>query len=125
MKENYVITNDYLKVRGLDLNDYALDGTLINAIIIDALDILVSRICKLDDNIKGEHALELYLDINDERTKEQKLDAFLKAQYRVIYNLIFQNETSPKDDMLDDIIVFEIGLGKINGWQKGYYRKQG
>ena len=124
MKENYVITNDYLKVRGLDLNDYALDGTLINAIIIDALDILVSRICKLDDNIKGEHALELYLDIDGERTKEQKLDAFLKAQYRVIYNLIFQNETSPKDDMLDDIIVFELGLGKINGWQKGYYRKQ-
>ena len=85
---------------------------------------MVSRICKLDDNIKGEHALELYLDIDGERTKEQKLDAFLKAQYRVIYNLIFQNETSPKDDMLDDIIVFELGLGKINGWQKGYYRKQ-
>ena len=36
MKSEYVITNDNLSRRGLDLNDYALDGTFIPAIINDA-----------------------------------------------------------------------------------------
>lgn len=126
MNEKFIVTNEYLSQRGLDLNDYALDGTLINAIIIASLDILVSRICKLDDSIKSENKLEEYLDSNDsERTSQEKINTFFKAQYHIIYNLIFQSETNPKDDMLDDIIVFELGLGKINGWQKGYYRKQG
>ena len=125
MKQEYIVDNAYLRNRGLDLNDYALDGTSILAIITDGLDILIPRICKLDDNIKSESSIETYLSEDDEqRTKEDKQNAFKKAQYRVIYNLIFQAETSPKDDMLDDIIVFELGLGKINGFQKGYYRKQ-
>ena len=125
MNKEYIVTEQYLKDRGLNLNDYALDGTYIPAIITDSLDILVPRICKLDDSIKSESAIENYLSVDDEnRTKEEKQNAFKKAQYRVIYNLIFQAETSPKDDMLDDIIVFELGLGKINGFQKGYYRKQ-
>ena len=126
MKAEYIVDNDYLKERGLDLNDYALDGTMIDAIITDGLDILVPRICKLDDNIKSEKAVETYLGEDDElRTKEEKQNAFKKAQYRVIYGLIFQSETNPMDDLLDDILVFELGLGKINGFQKGYYRKQG
>lgn len=125
MNEKYIVTEEYLKQRGLNLNDYALDGTMIPAIITDGLDILVPRICKLDDTIKSESSIETYLSEDDEnRSKEEKQNAFKKAQYRVIYNLIFQAETSPKDDMLDDIIVFELGLGKINGFQKGYYRKQ-
>ena len=33
MKKEYVVSNDYLIERGLDLNDYALEGTYINAII--------------------------------------------------------------------------------------------
>ena len=118
MKENYVVSNDYLSERGLDLNDYAVDGTMINAIIQLGLDLLVTRICYLDDTIKGEKGVELSLDQN-----EDKVDTFYKAQYRVIYNLIFQNETSPTDAFVDNIIVFELGWGKINGWQKGvYYR---
>lgn len=118
MKENYVVSNDYLSERGLDLNDYAVDGTMINAIIQLGLDLLVTRICYLDDNIKGEEGVELSLDQN-----EDKVDTFYKAQYRVIYNLIFQNETSPTDAFVDNIIVFELGWGKINGWQKGiHYR---
>ena len=125
MNEKYIVDDAYLQNRGLNLSDYALDDTFIPAIITDGLDILISRICKLDDTIKSEKAIEKYLSEDDDnRTKEDKLSAFLKAQYRVIYNLCFQAETSPKDDMLDDIIVFELGLGKINGYQKGYYRKQ-
>lgn len=119
MKTEYIVTNEYLTEKGLDLNDYALEGTLINAIINIALDLLVTRTCYLDDSKKGEKDIEEYLDKN-----ENKVNAWLKAQYRVIYNLIFQNETSPLDPMLDNIIVFEIGLGKINGFQKGIYFKQ-
>lgn len=119
MKTEYIVTNEYLSQKGLDLNDYALEGTLIPAIINIALDLLVTRTCYLDDSKKGEKDIEEYLDKN-----ENKVNAWLKAQYRVIYNLIFQNETSPLDPMLDNIIVFEIGLGKINGFQKGIYFKQ-
>ena len=119
MKTEYIVTNEYLSQKGLDLNDYALEGTLINAIINIALDLLVTRTCYLDDSKKGEKDIETYLDQN-----EDKVNAWFKAQYRVIYNLIFQNETSPLDPMLDNIIVFEIGLGKINGFQKGIYFKQ-
>lgn len=119
MKTEYIVTNKYLTEKGLDLNDYALEGTLIPAIINIALDLLVTRTCYLDDSKKGEKDIEEYLDQN-----ENKVNAWFKAQYRVIYNLIFQNETSPLDPMLDNIIVFEIGLGKINGFQKGIYFKQ-
>lgn len=118
MKEEYIVTNDYLSQRGLDLNDYALEGTLIPAIIRLALDLLVTRICYLDDDKKGEHDIELALDKDI-----SKLDTFYKAQYRVIYNLIFQNETSPTDPFIDNIICHELGWGKINGWQKGIYYK--
>lgn len=118
MNEKYIVSNEYLSQRGLDLNDYALDGTLVQAIIIDALDILVSRICHLNDNLKGENDIEKELEKYPE-----KVNAFYKAQYRVIYSLIFQNELSPIEQFLDDIIVFELGWGKINGIQKGlYYR---
>ena len=79
MNGNYVVENEYLSQKGLDLNDYALDGTCINAIINIGLDLLTTRICYLDDDIKGEDDLEKYLDSNP-----QKLNAFKKAQYRVI-----------------------------------------
>ena len=118
MKNEYIVSNEYLATKGLDLNDYALDGTLIQAIINDGLDLLVTRICYLDDDKTSEEDIELALD-----KEPKKLGAFLKAQYRVIYNLIFQNETSPLDAFLDHIIVHELGWGKINGWQKGLYYK--
>lgn len=118
MKSEYVITNDNLSSRGLDLNDYALDGTFIPAIINDAFDLLITRICYLSDNIKGEEDIETYIDNNP-----TKLKPFIKAQYRMIYNLIFLNDKDPRDSMIDDIIVFEIGLGKINDIQKGLFRR--
>lgn len=119
MNEKYIVTNEYLSQRGLDLNDYALDGTLINAIIQLGLDLLVTRICYLNDDIKGEQDIETRLGDN-----ESKINTFFKAQYRVIYNLIFQNETSPVDPFIDNIIAHELEFAKINGWQKGIYFKQ-
>lgn len=119
MNEKYIVTNEYLSQRGLDLNDYALEGTLINAIINLALDLLVTRICYLNDSINGENDIENLLGEN-----ESKINTFFKAQYRVIYNLIFQNETSPVDPFIDNIIAHELGMAKINGWQKGIYFKQ-
>lgn len=120
MNEKYIVTNEYLSQRGLDLNDYALEGTLIPAIIQLALDLLVTRISYLNDDLNGEKDIEKKLD------KEQdKVDTFYKAQYRVIYNLIFQNETSPVDPFVDNIIMHELCLGKgINNVQKGIYFKQ-
>lgn len=110
--------NDDLKNRGLDLNDYALDGTLIPSIINDALDLLITRICYLNDSLNGEEDIEKYIDENP-----TKLNAFLKAQYRMIYNLIFMSEKDPRDNMIDDIVVYEMKLGKINGFQKGLFRR--
>ena len=118
MKQEYIVTNEYLRERGLDLNDYALEGTLIDAIINLGLDLAISRCCELNDNFKGEKSIKLAID-NDQNL----IDPFKKLQYRVIYNLIFQNETSPIDQFIDTIIAHELGWGKINGYQKGlYYR---
>ena len=119
MNEKYVVDNGYLRERGLDLNDYALDGAFVQPIIQLALDLLVTRICYLNDSIKGEQDIESILGDN-----AQKINTFFKAQYRVIYNLIFQNETSPVDPFIDNIIAHELEMAKINGWQKGIYFKQ-
>lgn len=118
MNEKYIVTDEYLKEKGLDLNDYALDGTLVPAIKNVALDILVSRVCYLDDSLNGETSIEERL--GDDTNK---IATFYKAQYRVVFNLIFQNETNPLDPLLDNIIVHELKWGKINGWQKGIYYK--
>lgn len=122
MRNEYVITNDELAQRGLNLNDYALEGDLIPAIIYQGLGITIDRACKLGD-IKSSKALEDYIASDDEdRTKEEKLEAFKEAQYRVIYNLIFMAETKPVDEFVDDPLVYRLGL-KINGYQKGlFYR---
>ena len=119
MKESYKVNNEYLAQRGLDLNEYALDGTYIPAIINTALDIAITRCCTLNDNFKhGEKSVEEALDEDS-----ALLDSFYKLQYRLIYNLIFTNEDSPIDYYIDAIIVFELHWGKINGFQKGLYYK--
>ena len=119
MNTKYIVDNEYLRERGLDLNDYALDGAFLNAIIQMGLDLLVTRICYLNDSIKGEYDIEKLL--GDDA---QKINTFFKAQYRIIYNMIFQNETSPVDPFIDNIIAHELEMAKINGWQKGIYFKQ-
>jgi len=118
MKENYVVSNEYLAERGLDLNDYAVSGTYINAIIQRALGFCVSRICKLGDNLKGASDIEKLLDEH-----QDKVEAFLELQYNVIYNLIFQGDNLPIGEHEDSIIVFQLELGKINGFQKGLHYK--
>lgn len=118
MKSEYIVSNEYLAQRGLDLNEYALDGTYIDAIIQTGLDIAITRCCFLNDAFLGEDSVELALD-----EKPQLVKSFLKLQHRIIYNLIFQNETSPVDSYIDSIIAHELGWGKINGFQKGtFYR---
>ena len=123
MNENYVVTNEYLADKGLDLNDYALEGVLITPIIQLGLDLLVNRMCQIGDQFHSEQDIENYLGHDDSvRTSVQKVDTFLKAQYRVIYNLIFQNETNPVDQFVDGILVHQLGC-KINGFQKGLHYK--
>ena len=118
MKQEYVITYEELQQRGLNLSDYALDGTVIPAIIQIGLDIAVTRCCYLFDNIGSEDELEKALD-----SHQDKVSPFKKLQYRIIYNLIFKAETEPYDTYIDTIISHEINLGKINGYQKGLFQR--
>lgn len=118
MKYEYKVDNEYLTSKGLDLNEYALDGTFVPIIIERALDIAVSRCCTLNDNFLGETDVEKALDENP-----NLLSAFYKLQFNVAYNLIFANEDNPVDSFIDNIIVHELGWGKINGYQKGLYYK--
>lgn len=125
MNIDYVITDTELQERGLNLSDYALDETYIPAIIQTGLDICVSRCCFLNDSLYGESALETFLETSVENgiSSSDKISAFKKLQYRVIYNLIFQGEREPTDNYVDTIIVHEMKCGKINGFQKGlFYR---
>lgn len=118
MKQEYIITNKELAIKGLDLNDYALDGTMINAIITRGLDIAITRCCFLNDHFKGEKSVELALDEDSDL-----ISSFKKLQYNVIYNLIFTAEQEPVDQYIDTIICHELGWGKINGFQKGLWYK--
>lgn len=118
MKKEFVITNDELTEKGLNLYDYALNGDYIPAIINIALDICVTRCCYLNDNFKGETSVE------EDLTKDSwKVSAFKKLQFRVLWNLIFSATDDPVDLYVDTIIVHELGWGKINGIQKGLYYK--
>ena len=118
MKFEYIVDNEYLAQRCLDLNDYALNGELIPAIVYQGLDIVVNRCCYLNDTFKGEKSIELELDKDSD-----KVDTFKKLQYHIIYNLIFTAEDNPVDLFIDNIIVYELGWGKINGFQKGLWYK--
>lgn len=124
MNEEYIITESELMERGLNLDDYTLDSVFNTPLINIALDICVTRVSTLDDTIKGEDGLNEYLGQDTGKYSAiSKQKAFKKLQYRVIYNLIFTAEESPVDSYVDNIIVFEMGCGKINGFQKGlYYR---
>lgn len=118
MDHKYIISNEELAEKGLDLNDYALNGTAINAIIQLGLDIAISRICFLNDDLYGEEDVQAKLD-EDER----KVKSFKKLQFRIIWNLIFTATDDPVDLYVDTIIVHELHLGKINGFQKGIWFK--
>ena len=118
MNKNYIITNDELSEKGLNLNDYVLNGDLIPALINMGVDIAVTRCCYLNDGFKGEKGVEKALDEN-----EELVGSFKKLQFRILWNLIFTAEESPIDLFVDTIIVHELGWGKINGFQKGLWYK--
>lgn len=122
MNSEYIITPHELALKGLNLSDYAYDETFIPAIIGNGLSLTISRSCKLGD-LKSSKQLENYIASDSEdRTSEEKIEAFKEAQYRMIYNLLFMNETNPNDDYVDDVLVYELGF-KINGFQKGLFRR--
>lgn len=118
MKQEYIITNEECAEKGLDLNDYALTGELIPAIINRGLDIAITRCCYNYDNIESEDDIEKLLD-----EKPNKVKAFKKLQFNIIWNLIFTGTDDPVDVYIDTIIAHELNLGKINGIQKGLFYK--
>ena len=120
MKKEYVITNEELAQKGLDLNDYALTGDLIPAIINRGLDIAISRCCFNYDNMESEEELEEALDKNP-----SKIKVFKKLQFNILWNLIFTATDDPVDLYIDTIIAQELNLGKINGFQKSIFGNRG
>ena len=118
MKKDYIISNQELAERGLDLEEYALSGVFVPALINRGLDICITRCCYLNDDFKGEKDIEKALDEN-----EYLLGSFKKLQFNVLWNLIFTAEDNPVDLYVDTIIVHELGWGKINGFQKGLWFK--
>lgn len=118
MKQEYIITNEELAEQGLNLNDYALTGDLVPALIHRGLDICISRCCFLNDNFKGSKSVEEALD-----SDPNKVESFKKLQFNILWNLVFTAETDPVDQYIDIIIVHELGWGKINGFQKGLWYK--
>ena len=119
MKNEYILSAEECAEKGLNLDDYALTGELIPALINRALDISVSRCCFLNDSFNnGEDSVEEELDKNP-----QKVKAFKKLQFNVLWNLIFTATDDPVDLYIDTIIVHELNWGKINGFQKGLWYK--
>ena len=123
MKSQYIITQEELAQRGLNLYDYA-NGDMIPALINIALDTAITRCCTLNDNFKGQKSVEKALDEDVANDNEYGLvDSFKKLQFRIMWNLIFTATDDPVDLYVDSIIVHELGWGKINGIQKGLFYK--
>ena len=122
MKKEYIATpEDIRETEGIDLEQYCNDSSLVLVTIKKALNIAVTRICKLCDNIKnGELGVEEALD-----KEPVKVPIFKKLQCEIVYNLIFTAESSPTGGYIDDIISHELDLGKVNSIQKGVYHKEG
>ena len=118
MKQEYIITNQECAEKGLDLNNYALTGDLIPALINRALDIAITRCSFNYDNIESEDDIEKALDDNPAKVK-----VFKKLQFNILWNLIFTATDDPVDVYIDTIISKELNLGKINGIQKGIWYK--
>lgn len=118
MKSEYILTNEECAEKGLDLNEYALTGELIPALINRALDIAITRCAYNYDNIESEEDIETKLDENPNKVK-----VFKKLQFNILWNLIFTATDDPVDVYIDTIISKELNIGKINGFQKGIWYK--
>ena len=120
MKQEYIITNKELAEKGIDLNDYIVDGARIPAFINICLEEVITRIFTLNDDFKYESDIEERLD------KDSKLvPAFKKLQYKAIYNTLFLGDNDPIDKSVDNIITSDLHWGKINGFQKRVFGNRG
>ena len=118
MLNEYKLTSEECLQKGLNLDDYAITGDVIPALLDFALDIAITRCCFNYDNMESETDIENAL--ND---YPNKVNAFKKLQFRILWNLIFTATDDPVDVYVDTIIAHELNLGKINGIQKGIWYK--
>ena len=118
MNSEYIITEQEIAERGLNLNDYCVSSDIIPAIINRALDICITRCCYNFDNIETEQDIEQALENNT-----NKVSVFKKLQFNVLWNLIFTATDDPVDVYIDTIISKELNIGKINAIQKGIWYK--
>lgn len=116
MKKEYIITNEELTEKSLNLEDYVNDISQVDTLINMSVDLATTRILNLNDELKGEEDIDEYLDNNP-----KKVSAFKKLQFRVIYNLLFNGNNDPLDKSVDDIISGDLRLVKLNGFQKRVY----
>ena len=113
MKDEYIITNDELAEKGMDLTQYALDTTYVAPIIDKALDLAISEVLFLNDDFSYEEDIEKALDEN-----QQLVKPFKKLQKQIIYNLLFLGDDNPIDGTVHKIIGADLRWGKVNSYQK-------
>ena len=119
MKKEYIITNEELTAREINLEEYAVDSAQANSIILDMLDDCVTLCCTMNDDFKkGELSIEEALD-----KEPYKVSIFKKLQYQMLRTELDRpTENVFEDIRLQRIISHELGWGKINGFQKGVYK---
>lgn len=113
MKEEYIITNDELSEKGIDLTQYALDTTYVAPIIDKALELAITEVLFLNDDFSYEEDIESALDSNEKLVKP-----FKKLQKQIIYNLLFLGDSDPIDSTVHKIIGADLKWGKVNSFQK-------
>ena len=119
MKKEYIITNEELTERDLNLEDYAIGDAEANAIILDCIDDCVTLCCSMNDDFKkGELSVEEALE-----KEPYKVSIFKKLQYQMLLCELRTPDENPLDNIkLQRIVSHELGWGKINGFQKGVYK---
>lgn len=119
MPNKYIITYDELiNDYQFNLGTYVTDVMFVNTVIKQAYERCVTAILHFNDNLKGRNALFEKIDNN-----EDLVYGFKKLQFQVIYNMCFLGDSDPIDTYCEEIICFDMNMGKINGFQKGIYRK--
>ena len=118
MNEQFIITEQELRERALNLCNLTIEDTDNQAIIYIALDRVVTACCDYNDSFSCEEDIERDLTKNP-----SKVSSFKKLQRAVIYNLLYTPD-EPVDEYCYKIISQELKWGKINGFQKGIFVKR-
>lgn len=100
---------------GYSLEEELKEPTKDNIVLNIVYRYLLTYIMSINSNFRGNmQELKQYL-----LSKEEYVNAFKWAQFKQLYNMIeYDTDDVLKD--VKDIIVYELKLLDLNGWQKAY-----